>query len=93
MLEADGLSPCLHSIVNHMRGLQEKTCSERGEDPPVELGPNAGPQPRLAAGARDELRLPGVGCRPLFGQGLQEDSTLGGDGLWAKHTQYPARLR
>lgn len=30
MLEADGLAPCLHSIVNNMRGLQEKTCSERG---------------------------------------------------------------
>ena len=30
MLEADGLAPYLHSIVNNMRGLQEKTCSERG---------------------------------------------------------------
>ena len=28
---------------------------------------NAGPQPRLKAGARDERRLAGVGCRPLLG--------------------------
>src|SRR6266446_2906064 len=31
------------------------------------VGPNAGPQPRLEAGARYERRLAGVGCRPWLG--------------------------
>ena len=45
---------------------------------------NAGHQARLAA----------VACMPLFGQGPQEDSALGGDGLWAKCAHpSPARLR
>ena len=33
----------------------------------VDLTPNAGPQPRLAAAARHERRLAGVGCRPMLG--------------------------
>jgi len=31
------------------------------------MAPNAGPQPRLEAGARYERRLAGVGCRPMLG--------------------------
>ena len=30
MMSADGLAPCLHRLVNHMSGVQEKTCSEQG---------------------------------------------------------------
>ena len=35
--------------------------------PRVPQAPNAGPQPRLEAGARHERRLEGVGCRPMLG--------------------------
>ena len=42
----------------------------------VEL-PNAGPQPRLEAEARDERRLEGVGCRPLFGSDSGRGSVHG----------------
>jgi hypothetical protein len=36
------------------------------QSPLARSTPNAGPQPRLAAGARHEQRLPGVGCRPML---------------------------
>jgi hypothetical protein len=29
MMSADGLASCLHRLVNHMRGLQEKTGAEQ----------------------------------------------------------------
>ena len=35
--------------------------------PLYSVKPNAGPQPRLEAGARHERRLEGVGCRPMLG--------------------------
>ena len=34
----------------------------------VTMSPNAGPQPRLPAAARDERRLADVGCRPMLGR-------------------------
>ena len=51
--------------------------------PTLDIGShiNASFQPRLEAGARHEQRLEGVGCRRLFGQGLEEAPALGWDGL------------
>src|SRR5215470_3406465 len=39
------------------------------------MKPNARPQPRARAGAKNERRLLRVGCRPLFGAGLGRDAT------------------
>jgi len=40
------------------------------ETPSLSWRDNAGPQPRLAAAARDERRLAGVGCGPMLGEGI-----------------------
>jgi len=49
-----------------------------------QLHDNARGEPPPTAGARHERTLAAVACMPLFGQGPQEDSALGWDGLWAQ---------
>src|SRR5207302_9385827 len=46
--------------------------------PAVLLKPNAGPQPRLAARARHERTLAGVGCRPMLAafKALADDDAI-----------------